>query len=128
MHKTGFHLGISYDASGQYFAEHWTEGNKQQTVGSVKAYAAGVWRHVVQNYNRPAGTLELFVDGEWRAYRDIPRDAKAVDYKTQPFRIGIANPGAPQHAWPSKGAIDEVRLYARALGLDEVRALYRLGR
>ncbi len=126
--KAGHHTGLGFDGSGQFAAEHWLEGGKGNGISSGQSYAPGAWHHVVSNYNRSAGTLEIFVDGEWKAYRDIPRDAKTVDYKVTPFRLGIAVPGGKEYAWPAKGLIDEVRIYSRSLGLDEIRALYRLAR
>jgi hypothetical protein len=128
LHKPGHHLGPSFDHSGKFAAEFWADGGKGHGVASERTYAPGAWHHVAQVVNLEAGTLEIFVDGEWQGYLDIPRGAACVEYESRPFRIGIANPGGTAYAWPAKGSIDDARIYSRPLGVEEVRALYRLGR
>ena len=38
--------------------------------------------------------------------------------------VGIGSPGAAQWSWPAKGLIDDVRIYNRAIGAAEVKALF----
>lgn len=75
----------------------------------------GAWHHAVATYE--PGFVSVYVDGVLRgrwAYSGSPPDGSN-------FRIGRHNAGDPQ--WFT-GAIDEVRIYDRALPEAEVQQLY----
>ena len=39
----------------------------------------------------------------------------------------VAEPDSEEWSWPAKGAIDDVRLYKRALSEEEIKAVYKAG-
>lgn len=81
----------------------------------------GAWRHVVATYDgtRVADGVKLYVDGEpWKL--NVLLDELNQTFATkEPLRIGGG--GGPEARF--HGAMDEVRIYARALPAEEVLAL-----
>ena len=88
----------------------------------------GEWHHLAATWDRRSGTLALYCDGHpigaverrWGAGSPFPPDLGK-------YRLVIGNRGerAPDNAHGLDGELDEVRLYARALGADEIERLYR---
>ena len=90
-------------------------------VITKEALALDAWHHVAVVYDgsRRASGVRVFVDGVARdvvATTDNPVDGSIRT--TQPLRIGQRTASAP-----FRGAIDEIRLHARALGEVDVAAL-----
>ena len=73
--------------------------------------ALGEWRHIAATYSMFDGRVRLYVDGELAA--DRPMALGAMLLTTDPLRLGVG----------TVGAIDEVRVYPRALSAEEVAAL-----
>jgi hypothetical protein len=78
------------------------------------------WHHLAGVYE--SGTYRLYRDGELVAER---RDAFAPRQVDAPWAIGGRSATTPPESRYFSGLIDEVRIYARALSADEVRALFR---
>lgn len=118
------------DSPGRQWAVGWDGGAIKGGVwtrpeGSTNQYRAlekpfhvpvGRWIHVVQTWN--GRVLEQWVDG--RRVESISA-VGALAPGDAPIRIGW------DQYYFFKGAIDEVRLYDRALSDEEVRGMYRLG-
>jgi N-acetylneuraminic acid mutarotase len=89
------------------------------TVSSNTLFASGTWHHVVMTYDADATSdqLSLYVDGALAANATAtgaPRNSDA------PFTLGTFFEGrAHLH-----GALDEVRVYGRALAANEAKAHY----
>jgi hypothetical protein len=83
--------------------------------------AAQRWYHLVQTWD--GKTLKLYVDGvaETATFSSVDRTGATVS--SQPLRIGGGAPPGQKQLW-FKGAIDDIRIYDRALVPTEVRALY----
>jgi len=79
-----------------------------------------VWRHLVVVYSLTNGTITTYIDG---VESDWEKRTNAVQHSGDLF-IG----GTPLHGNDGgfDGAIDEVRIYNRALASDEVLKLYEL--
>jgi hypothetical protein len=79
------------------------------------------WYHLVQTWD--GETLKLYVDGvgETATFSSVDRTGATVS--SQPLRIGGGAPPGRKQLW-FKGAIDDIRIYSRALVPTEVRALY----
>jgi L-amino acid N-acyltransferase YncA len=75
------------------------------------------WYHLVATYD--AGEHRLYLDGVWQ---DTVRH-RFWTHATQPLHIG--RKGADERFFFFKGAIDDLRIYERALAPDEVAALFR---
>jgi VCBS repeat-containing protein len=72
------------------------------------------WMHVAATYS--GGTMRLYIDG-YQEGDDLLAPAPAVN--TLPFTLGT-QATSPR---PYQGAMDDVRLYDRALTLDEIQTL-----
>ena len=105
--------------------ELWTSAGKQITVFSPKS-APGRFYHVSGTVDPGAGAAVLYVDGVKAGETSWPKTGMK-NYGTQAWRIGIAVPKQQKYWGPSKGILDDVRLYARVLTPEEVRLLYDAG-
>jgi len=74
----------------------------------------GLYHHIALTWDR--SKVKLYVDGAFDSERDAAYRLRAV---TQPLYIGRRYLSEYYH----KGIIDEVRIYNRALSLDEIRML-----
>jgi len=134
VNKAGWHTGLRYGNDNKFVFEHWIQTDKPdepQWSGTGTwddTYDPGKWYHVVGVVDAAAGTATIFVNGESKNTSEAwDTKAKAREYGQTPWRIGYACPGAQEWAWPAKAAIDDVRLYNRALKDAEVEALYKAG-
>lgn len=90
------------------------------------AFTDGCWHHVVlvrEGADLEPGSVALYVDGVAAAAGAGTFGATAVE--TAPFVIGYRRDDDPR---PFAGAIDEVRIFDRALSADEVRGIYQIAR
>ncbi|MBC8355609.1 MAG: LamG domain-containing protein [Planctomycetes bacterium] len=88
-------------------------------VTSATKAALGEWHHTVATYD--GQTYKLFIDGE----RDGDEVVMgAIDPSNMPLRIGQ---GAYSKDRGTRGRIDEVAIFNRALSSDEVRTVFRIG-
>ena len=79
----------------------------------------GVWQHLVAVHEQ--GVNRLYLDGELHDTTPHPLRVHAA----QPMHIG--RKGTPEAYFFFKGAIDDVRIYSRALGRDDVVELFHEG-
>jgi hypothetical protein len=127
--KQGWHEGLVFSREGRFLMEHWLTGNVNAGGGTWSdAYAPGQFYHVASVVNRAAGKTQVYVNGVQKGSSDWTSGAATRAFETVPWRIGIGNPGAQKYAYPAKGVIDEVRMYKRALGAEEILSLYESGR
>ncbi len=134
LNKAGWHTGLRYGNDNKLVFEHWlqTENPNEPQWSGIgtweDTYDPGKWYHVVGVVDVKEGTASIYVNGELNKTSD-PWDtkAKAREYGQTPWRIGYANPGAREWAWPAKGTIDDARIYNRALGEAEIAELYKAG-
>ncbi|HLX61612.1 MAG TPA: LamG domain-containing protein [Planctomycetota bacterium] len=130
--RTGWHEGVTYTKDKKFLFTHWIMGEKDPVWTGIGAwdtdYEPGEWHHLVGVVDKDARVAKIYVDGELKGTTE-PWDAKAVakDYAQITWKIGIGNPGSDKYAWPAKGAIDDVRLYASALSDEQVKAIYDAG-
>lgn len=98
----------------------WIDGQRADLVSASDQWPADRWRHVVATYDGQA--MRLFVDGQEDAHSPR-RQTGLID--TAPTNLVVA--GGQGHS-PLGGAIDEVRIYARALTPAEIRQAFDRGR
>jgi hypothetical protein len=80
------------------------------------------WRHVVINIKRDSN-LSIFVDGEELTSEDISSVAGVAIPAAPYMHLGrFKNSRNPRHNWP--GDLDQLRIFQRALTLDEIIALF----
>jgi hypothetical protein len=98
----------------------WIDGRRADLSSSVDRWQAKRWYHVAATYDGQA--MRLFVDGQEDA-RSPRRQTGLID--TAPTSVVVAG-GQGQTLLP--GAVDEVRIYSRALRAEEVRQSAEGGR
>lgn len=128
--KAGWHTGLSYNGEKQFVMEHWLSapaGSEEAVWAGAgtweDSHDAGKWVHVAGVVDRKAGTTKIYVNGEMKNSADWEAGKAARDPGRQPWRVGIASPGAEKWAWPAKGLVDDVRFYKKALDDAEVAAI-----
>ncbi|MBB5802037.1 sialidase-1 [Saccharothrix ecbatanensis] len=117
MGTTAPQLWLRAEPRNQRLVARMTTADGSAGVVSTQAYDDQQWHHVV--LQRSAGQLLLWVDGERVA--SGPDVAGSVSRRV-PFQLQIGQRQDNSQRW--QGALDEVRLYTRALSpaeLDRVR-------
>jgi len=128
--KTGWHLGLNYTNEKKFTMTHWLAGEKPEepvwtgTGAWDEDYEPGQWYHLAGVVDRSGGKVLMYLNGELKNSAEFAPNAAAKKYEKETWKIGIGRPGADKWGWPAKGLIDDVRLYSRALGAAEVKALY----
>jgi hypothetical protein len=123
------HYGSDFER--QYLLHVSEEDRFRAHVGTVTGFkyfdgatpvAVGVWYHVAMTYDANSGVLILFVSGEEDGRLVVPEGERCLVTTPQPLRIGG---GAPLDDDPYylDGALDDVRVYDRALSADQIRSL-----
>ncbi|HLY11691.1 MAG TPA: LamG domain-containing protein [Planctomycetota bacterium] len=130
--KAGWHTGLSYNNEKQFVMEHWlapAAGSDEPVWAGAGTWEdsadAGKWYHVAGVVDRKAGATKLYLNGELKNSADWEAGKAARDPGKQPWRVGIASPGAEKWGWPAKGLIDDVRLYKKALSDAEIAAIFK---
>jgi N-acetyl-anhydromuramyl-L-alanine amidase AmpD len=106
------------DLMAQFGINSYTEFPGVGMILASSAYPLGTWRHLAFVYS--SGHIVEYIDGSEAASESY----HASDLSTangEPLYIGIQNNGSLWY--PLNGAIDDLRIYNRALSADEVRSL-----
>jgi hypothetical protein len=130
--KAGWHTGLSFNNERQFVMEHWlapAAGSEEPVWAGAGTWEdsadAGKWYHVAGVVDRKAGATKLYLNGELKNSADWEAGKAARNPGKEPWRVGIASPGAEKWGWPAKGLIDDVRLYKKALSDAEITAIYK---
>lgn len=118
-------VGMPYDSwqlettgtTGQesFTSYHGGGGNDQMTTGPT-AIQAGVWQHIVATYD--GFNERVYIDG---VSTSSAGNSSPLTYDANPVHIGCDdNNGLSEHF---HGALDELRIYSRALSQAEIQAL-----
>jgi serine/threonine protein kinase len=124
--KPGYHLGLSFGHDRRFAMSHqFVAGSKTNLVAALSSgkFDENEWHHVVGTVNRSEGTVSLFVDGEEAGSAEFPANSRGY-VSSELWRIGVASPMGKSHRWYAEGAVDQVRIYNRALEVEEVSELY----
>ena len=121
--KTGLHEGLRYGADMKFGMVHWLADGTGSEALSGAACPPGAWYHVAGVVSRPDGTVRLYVNGRPDGTHMWAPNVAPKAYGNATWKIGAGAPGAPEFRWAADGAIDDVRLYSRALNAGEIRAL-----
>ena len=117
-YNTEWIFGISVDGTMDF--TFWKEGGGLNATRGNTVLSVGIWQHIVVTYSKSLGEVRLFLNGE--SDQDIYPVSSDISDSGDPVMIG-SDPAGNNF----KGFIDEVRIYNRALGADEIKALYELG-
>jgi hypothetical protein len=94
----------------------------QQELDSKKI-AKGKWVHYVGIVDRVRHLQSIYINGVLNA--KVTDNSNSFNGNTADLRIGFSEEGSWQS--PFKGALDEIRLYNRALTAAEISSLYNQG-
>lgn len=119
--RPGYHTDIQYTSSKTFAFECWNADNKNFKAVSKETYEPNVWHHIVGVFDLAANKVLVYVDGNLSGSADFSGSPRAY---SESFYIGCAAPTSEKYPFWFKGAIDNVRMYNRALTADEVKAFY----
>lgn len=115
----GYQLAI-VDGKLQFnLSKRWLDDAlRVETAGSL---TGGTWHHVLATYagTRDAGGIRLFIDGQSQKLNVLLDELNQTFATKQPLRIG----GGGGLAARFYGVIDDVRVYTRALSIEEAQVL-----
>ncbi len=111
--------GIRYGCDQKFLLDHALAGTATAAASSGATFAPGTFHHVAGVVSRSEGTVKIYVDGKLEGSATFAAGAAARDLSKDPWKIGMAAAGR----WAADGAVDDVRIYARALAPNDVRAL-----
>ncbi|MFC4535632.1 LamG-like jellyroll fold domain-containing protein [Sphaerisporangium dianthi] len=86
-------------------------------VDSAKVTKADTWTHLVAMYDAAAAKIRLYLDGALSGEADYTPTGSVT---AGPFRIGNYKSGS----FHLQGAVDDMRVYQRALTTKEIKDLY----
>jgi hypothetical protein len=113
--RENFHLFLSPAG-----AVGWGNGYGHGTVMSRRTVADGRWRHVAAVYSGPPSRYtEVFIDGVKDSGAVLPSFAETGD--SSRWTAGLFMAGGV----PFQGFLDDLRIFAGALWLGEIAAIYR---
>jgi hypothetical protein len=121
-----YHIGLSRTASGDVRISGgvtsglaWSSDNEAHVSAIRPEVEFGEWHHVALTYD--GDTLRLYLDGEEidsEFFGKAPLNANAG----VPLRVGRVVGGSTHNKYLD-GAVDDVRIYNRALSIGEIREL-----
>jgi hypothetical protein len=138
-------MKLHFEKNNAPFVEHWIEPHGFGATDFRPDDMYGGWRHVAWTYDAATSKAGFFVNGEQRGLPPGMEDRKADGNGTPLGALNFKNPtrfviggfqnhlGAPFNApetWmlPYTGALDEFRVYNKALTAQEIAALATLER
>jgi hypothetical protein len=119
--------GISITSSGRFVLSFG--GAAATTYGTANTGPAvnnGQWQFVVGVWDR-GGDMQAWVNGTNTATTSISAESGHNATNNEPFLIGAIRNTVGGISSPFNGQIDEVRVYMRPLGRDEILQLSRMG-
>jgi hypothetical protein len=122
----GYSLAKTHNYNGDgtysdYFQFVATRDGNQQIATSTTVAQRGVWYHVAGTYD--GNTLTIYVNG---VAEGSTVAGFALTYDTLPVYLGTSGEPAPLQGFLA-GIIDEASIYNRALGSNEIAAIYNAG-
>jgi hypothetical protein len=122
--KAGMHTGLEYVTGTRFVIDHWLASGGHAFASGNLVCPPGRWMHVAGVIDREAGEVRLYVDGKRDTSKSYTKGAEGREYGTGPWRIGIALPNGKEYRYAAKGAFDDVKIFSRALSVDEIQALF----
>jgi len=107
-----------------------TAGNNHVIQTITRPLTYNLWQHVAVTYDRPSGAAALYVNGTLVVATNlgsfIPRTDLPLNIGYHPANLAYNGIGSPPPS-PRQftGAMDEIAIYRRALGAEEIKELAR---
>jgi len=102
------------------FTVRGTGGGEDVTGADTTVGTDGLWHHIVGVFD--GSRRKVYLDG--KPYQDMAGNGSPIGASDDPVAIGGRMRGRGPESL-HRGAVDDVRIYARALSADEVAALAR---
>ena len=123
VHQSGFRLGVEPDGTPVFKApgrdSEGDGGGPWWQARGTAPLASDTWAHLVGVYDRPARRLRLYVNGSLAATADDVTLWRA----NGSLQIGRSkHNGVQTNSW--RGAVDDIRIYQRALSDADVQNLF----
>lgn len=122
-----YNYGLHFDSNTQILIFATNDDNTctnmvtQSWAFSSTSIQPGVWYYAVGTFD---GTnMRLYVNGILEDTQNISTHLPLS--RGTPLYMGIGQPSGPGQFW--NGLIDDVRIYSRALSMNEINQLYKLG-
>ncbi len=126
--KPGCDIGLAVDDKDIYRLSryyHLEEGGDPDKHGVVwlgkGATEINRWHHLTGVVSEDGRKDSLYIDGQLVVEEEHPAYDWALD-NAPPWYIGMCD--GLHKRWPAYGAVDEVRIYNRALSPDEIKDIY----
>ncbi|MBT7067581.1 MAG: hypothetical protein HN919_14870 [Verrucomicrobia bacterium] len=131
--KPGSDVGLIRDNEGifrftRYFHAEGKDGEEKADADDTKAVWLGKGRSDLYTWYHLAGvaldggrTSQLYINGVLVAEEEHPDFVRPLE-SGSPWYIGACD--GPPNRWPAHGLIDDVRLYGRALSVEEIKSIY----
>lgn len=98
-------------------------GNAYRTVAATKSYVARGWHHFAATFDDSADSLKLYVDG---VLINTTSTTSSVSWSGLGTKTRIGSHGNTNTNLDMDGAIDDVRVYRRALSQSEIASVFGL--
>ncbi|MBI4978258.1 MAG: LamG domain-containing protein [Spirochaetes bacterium] len=118
--RPGFHSSIAYTTAKKFFFNYWTTNNRNVVAMSSDESPSDAWYHVAGVYDKTAGKTFIYVNGELKGTAVSPEGTEIRKYDAVLY-IGCGTTGGKYAGWYT-GAVDDVKVFSRALTADEVRS------
>ena len=109
-HTLGFHAGDNIRKPRVL----WNHANGHASIMSPDPVELGEWNHIAVTYDADSEAIVLYVNGEAKADGTVGTTAFSVVHLGQ--RASTKN-------YPFNGALDDFKIFSRALGSDEISSL-----
>lgn len=119
---TRSYTGLYYDFNQRFKATFGTAAGSQLSLVSG-AFAAGDWHHVAMVVDDPLKELRLYVDGQEVSGSPMSYSGSPAGHGAADYLIGASDPLVERWDFRFKGALDEARVYDRALDVSEIQSL-----
>ncbi|MBI4976894.1 MAG: LamG domain-containing protein [Spirochaetes bacterium] len=120
--RSGYHSSIAYTTAKKFFFNYWTTNNRNVSAVSSATYDANEWYHVAGVYDKTGGKAYIYVNGELKGTAAAPAGSEIRRYEPVLY-IGCGTTSGKYAGWFT-GAVDDVKIFNRALLSDEVKELY----
>ena len=119
---SGFSIGLEHGI----LKARVVEGGETIEVKSDTKISGEEWSHLLVSFGESPKSFNLFLNGNLEDGPILLNSSSTISGQTQKPRIGNmeATSAFPNHFGFYKGDIDEVRIYDRGLGIDEVEKIY----
>ncbi|MEK6797184.1 MAG: LamG domain-containing protein [Spirochaetota bacterium] len=120
--RPGFHNTLGVLTNGAFFFSMWNVDNKNAYATAPSANVSGTWHHIAGAYDMGKNQTTIYINGV-SVKSAVMAEGAPRKYPPDIF-IGVASPSPSKYASFYLGAVDEVKVFSRALSAEEIKAIY----